>query len=322
MAHTKRDLNQLAIDLLVLSRFNRYNPLLATFAGVWATLLAGSDKIAQSQRQYAQSADTISPNYVLQQAVLCFTCSFVFCGAGMVWNDWIDLHIDRNVARTKNRPLARGAVSTSEALVWMGAQYVASWVLVSWMLQGEHVPAAMLPVTLSTILYPFAKRPIFRRLHIYPQYLLGFTLAYPSLIGVLAIKGAHQPLSTCISESLPLAIMVFAWTLYLNTAYSYQDIEDDTKMGVNSAYVLAGPVYIHYLLLLLAGLALGALGWQLAGQGSEWLWGSWMGVWVWSFTGQLVRFDAKRPESGGALHRENFLLGVWTVGICVAELVL
>ncbi|KAL4994470.1 UbiA prenyltransferase family-domain-containing protein [Aspergillus recurvatus] len=320
MAHTKRDLTQLAVDLFVLSRFNRYNPLLATFAGVWATLLAGSNKIARSQGQDAD-IDPISPEYVVQQALLCFTCSFLFCGAGMVWNDWIDLHIDRQVARTKNRPLARGAVTTSEALLWMGAQYVASWFLVSWMLEGENVLAAMLPVTLSTILYPFAKRPIFRRLHIYPQYLLGFTLAYPSLIGVLAIKGLNQPLSASISESLPLAMMVFTWTLYLNTAYSYQDIEDDQKMGVNSSYVLAGS-YIHYLLVLLAGLALGALGSQLAVQGSEWLWGSWMGVWLWSFLGQLGRFDKTRPESGGGLHRENFLLGVWTVGICAVELVL
>jgi 4-hydroxybenzoate polyprenyltransferase len=63
----------------------------------------------------------------------------------MVWNDWIDLHIDRNVARTKNRPLACGAVSTSEALLWMGAQYVASWVLVFWMLEGENVYVACAP---------------------------------------------------------------------------------------------------------------------------------------------------------------------------------
>ncbi|KAL5339005.1 UbiA prenyltransferase family [Aspergillus crustosus] len=314
MAHTKRDLTQLSFDLLALSRFNRYNPLLATFAGVWATLLAGSHKIAHS-------SDSISPEYVVRQALLCFTCSFVFCGAGMVWNDWIDLNIDREVARTKNRPLARGAVTTTEALIWMSFQYISSWLLVSWMLEGKNVSAAMLPVTLSTILYPFAKRPIFRRLHIYPQYLLGFTLAYPSLIGVLAIKGLHQPLSTSLTESLPLAISVFTWTLYLNTAYSYQDIVDDQKMNVNSAYVAAGS-YIHYLLVALAGLALGAVGWQLWAQESEWLWGSWMGVWVWSFGSQLVRFDKKKPESGGSLHRENFGLGVWTVFVCAVELVL
>ncbi|KAL4863116.1 hypothetical protein BDV12DRAFT_189891 [Aspergillus spectabilis] len=313
MAHNKRNLGQLTIDLLTLSRFNRYNPLLATFAGVWATLLAGSHKITHSP-------DSITSDYVLSQALLCFTCSFVFCGAGMVWNDWIDLHIDRQVARTKNRPLARGAVTTSEALIWMGVQYVASWLLVSWMLEGENVPEAMIPVTISTVLYPFAKRPIFRRLHIYPQYLLGFTLAYPSVIGILAIKGPSQPLFTSLTESLPLAITVFTWTLYLNTAYSYQDIVDDQKMNVNSSYVLAGS-YIHYLLVLLAALSLGAVGWQLRSQGSEWLWGSWMGVWLWSFLGQLVRFDKGRPESGGSLHKENFGLGVWTVFVCAVELV-
>lgn len=57
----------------------------------------------------------------------------------MVWNDWIDLHIDRQVARTKNRPIARGAVTTSEALIWMAFQFISSWVLVSWMLDGENV---------------------------------------------------------------------------------------------------------------------------------------------------------------------------------------
>lgn len=68
----------------------------------------------------------------------------------MVWNDWIDLHIDRQVARTKNRPLARGAVTASEALLWMGAQYVASWYLVSWMLEGENVYVPAQPST-STV---------------------------------------------------------------------------------------------------------------------------------------------------------------------------
>ncbi|KAL2867452.1 prenyltransferase spyF [Aspergillus lucknowensis] len=315
MAHTKRSTKRLATDLLILSRFNRYNPLLATFSGVWATLLAGADRIRNSD------GDSISCEDVLKQALLCFTCSFIFCGAGMVWDDWVDLDIDKQVARTKNRPLASGAVTTSEALVWMGVQYVASWWLVSWMLEGENVPAAMLPVTLSTILYPFAKRPIFRQLHIYPQYLLGFTLGFPAFIGVLAIKGNLQPLSESVTESLPLAIMVFTWTLYLNTAYSYQDIVDDQKMGVNSSYVLAGS-YIHYLLVLLAFMALGAVGWQLHVQGSEWLWGSWMGVWVWSFLGQLARFDKTKPESGGSVHKENFMLGVWTIFICAVELVM
>ncbi|KAL4931770.1 prenyltransferase spyF [Aspergillus undulatus] len=314
----QQNLKQLTIDLISLSRWNRYNPLLATFSGVWATLLAGSQKVADTSKQHT---DFITPEYVLRRALLCFICSFVFCGAGMVWNDWIDLHIDRAVARTKSRPLARGAVTTYQALVWMSVQYFLSWFLVAWMLEGENVLAAMLPVTVSTVLYPFAKRPIFRRLRIYPQYLLGFTLAFPSLIGILAIKGHSQPLLTSIADSWPLFVTVFTWTIYLNTAYSYQDVVDDQKMNVNSSYVLAGS-YIHYFLILLAALSLCAVGWQLYTQGSQWLWGSWMGVWLWSFLGQLIRFDKAKPESGGSLHKENFGLGVWTVFICAVELAL
>jgi 4-hydroxybenzoate polyprenyltransferase len=179
----------------------------------------------------------------------------------------------------------------------------------------------MIPVTISTILYPFGKRSIFRRLRIYPQYFLGFTLGYPSVIGWLAIKGQDQSLMDNIGESFALGITVFAWTLYLNTAYSYQDVEDDKKMNVNSVYVLAGS-YIHFFLMLLAGLVLGATGIQLRAQNSQWLWGSWMCVWGYSFVNQLSRFDAKKPESGGSLHKENFGLGIWTVLICSVELLL
>lgn len=57
----------------------------------------------------------------------------------MVWNDWIDLNIDKNVSRTKKRPLAAGTITTSEALIWMMAQYAVSWGIMSWMLEGQNV---------------------------------------------------------------------------------------------------------------------------------------------------------------------------------------
>jgi 4-hydroxybenzoate polyprenyltransferase len=177
----------------------------------------------------------------------------------------------------------------------------------------------MIPVTISTILYPFGKRQFFRNFYMYPQYFLGFTLGYPSVIGRLAISGQQQSFTETLVQSLPLAITVFAWTLYLNTAYSYQDREGDMKMNVNSVYVLAGP-HIHSFLVVLAGLVLGAIFIQLRTQGSLWLWGSWMCVWAQSLVNQLMKFDAKKPESGGPLHKENFVLGIWTIFACVIEL--
>jgi 4-hydroxybenzoate polyprenyltransferase len=254
----------------------------------------------------------------------------------MVWNDWVDRNVDKNVARTKNRPIAAGRVTATQGFIWMLVQFAASWWLMEIMLEGRDVyalpptesgnviadknsAAAMIPVTISTILYPYGKRQFFRRLYIYPQYFLGFTLAWPSAIGWMAIKGREIPVTQSITESLPLAITVFAWTLYLNTAYSYQDIVDDSKMNVNSAYVLAGS-RIHSFLIVLASLVLGSVYLQLRAQNSVWLWASWMCVWALSFLHQLLRFDAKKPESGGPLHKENFALGLWTIVACVVEL--
>lgn len=99
---------------------------------VWATLLAGASKVANEP-------ELISAKYVAHQALICFICGYIFCGAGMVWNDWIDLNIDKNVARTKKRPLAAGTITTSEALIWMMAQYAMSWGIMSWMLENQNV---------------------------------------------------------------------------------------------------------------------------------------------------------------------------------------
>ncbi|GIJ90850.1 hypothetical protein Asppvi_009815 [Aspergillus pseudoviridinutans] len=310
----RRSVLQLGKDLLILSRFHKYNPWLAVFSGVWATLLAGANEVTANPT-------SISTNHILQQALLCFLCGYIYCGAGMVWNDWVDRNIDKNVARTKNRPLAAGRVTATEGFIWMLVQFAASLWLMDIMLEGQDVAAAMIPVTVATILYPYGKRQFFRRLYIYPQYFLGFTLAWPSAIGWMAIKGREIPVTQSITESLPLAITVFVWTLYLNTAYSYQDIVDDLKMNVNSAYVVAGS-RIHLFLIVLAGLVLGSVYLQLRAQNSGWLWASWMCVWALSFLHQLLRFDAKKPESGGPLHKENFALGLWTIVACVVELAL
>nr|BCP96885.1 prenyltransferase [Penicillium shearii] len=310
----KRTAGDLAKDLFVLSRFNRYNPLLATFSGVWATLLAGASK-------RIDHPGSISTEYVFKQALLVFVGGYIFCGAGMVWNDWIDLNIDKQVARTKERPLAAGRITNTEALIWMMAQYIASWYLIAYTLDGHNVLEAMIPVTISTILYPFGKRSFFKTIYFYPQYFLGFTLGYPSVIGWLAIKGQDQSLQDNIMESFALGTTVFTWVLYLNTAYSYQDIEGDKKANVNSVYFLAGS-YIHYFLVFLAALVLGATSLQLKAQASQWLWGSWLSVWGYSFASQLSRFSAKDPSSGGTLHKENFALGVWTVFACAVELLL
>ncbi|OLN95516.1 4-hydroxybenzoate geranyltransferase 2 [Colletotrichum chlorophyti] len=300
--------------LLELSRFDRYNPLFTTFAGLWSTLLAGGTKIAEER-----SNTTVA--LVFQQCALCFVAAYLFCGAGMVWNDWIDRDIDANVARTKQRPLASGKVTSAEALLWMILQVIMSWGVLEVMLGGKDVMKHLIPVAAASVLYPFGKRSLARRLGVYPQYILAFTIAWPAVIGRAAIFGQYESFTETLRHCLPLCTMVFFWTIYLNTAYSYQDVVDDRKLGVNSFYNIAGK-HIHLLLIALVSPILVCLPIYLIELGSIWLWISWMGVWTASLVLQLVKFDPKKPASGGSVHRSNFILGVWTIVACIVQVFL
>ncbi|GKT46896.1 polyprenyl transferase pyr6 [Colletotrichum spaethianum] len=305
---------QLVRQLLKLSRFDRYNPLFTTFAGVWSTLLAGGARIAEHR------ANT-SAAFVFQQCALVFVAAYLFCGAGMVWNDWIDRDIDAHVARTKERPLASGKVTTTEAMWWMMLQVAMCWGVLDVMLDSKDVLKHMIPVALASILYPFGKRPLARKLRIYPQYILAFTIAWPAVIGRAAIYGQYESFAESVRHCLPLCTMVYFWTIYLNTAYSYQDVVDDRKLGVNSFYNIAGK-HIHLLLIALVTPILVCLPIYLIELHSIWLWVSWMGVWTASLVLQLVQFDPKQPASGGSVHKSNFVLGIWTILACVVQVFL
>lgn len=180
------------------------------------------------------------------------------------------------------------------------------------------------PAVVLTFLYPFGKRPLARRLHIYPQYLLGGVLAWPAVPGWAAIHGGGQPFLATCGQCLHLCAVKFFWTLYFNTAYSYQDVVDDLKMGVHSFYNLLGgsPRSVQALLMALVVLVVACLAEFLYQFHSAWLWLSWMVVWTLSFMRQMWKYDAKKPETGGPLHRQNAGLGVWAVLVCLIELLI
>ncbi|KAK8004902.1 hypothetical protein PG990_010939 [Apiospora arundinis] len=305
--------NSLVYDLLVLSRFTKYNPLFTIFAGAFSCLLAGSTLVG--------NGSDVTLTWVFRQTALCLSACYSFCGAGMVWNDWIDRDIDANVARTKDRPLASGRVTTTQAMLWMFFQMAVSWWLLHFMLDGKDVNNHMLPVVIGSFLYPFGKRPICSKFYFYPQYILGFTIAWPAVPGRTAIFHGQETFAESVQACMPLLNMVFFWTIFLNTAYSYQDVVDDRKMGVNSFYNVLGK-HVHLLLCLLLVPVAICVPMYLNQFHSTWLWVSWAGVWAFSLLRQIIRFDEKNPASGGSLHVDNFLLGAWTVVACTIELLM
>jgi 4-hydroxybenzoate polyprenyltransferase len=150
--------------------------------------------------------------------------------AACTWNDLIDADLDRKVTRCKHRPIARGAVSERQALLFLAAQLI---VLVAFshfaeLLNQGALSFAVLETVLLTA-YPFAKRVTH-----YPQVVLGFALAFGTLkAGMLA--ASSQALDVRAACCLFGAMVV--WPCIYDSIYAHQDVKDDVKIGVKSMAV-------------------------------------------------------------------------------------
>ncbi|WP_374392091.1 4-hydroxybenzoate octaprenyltransferase [Tabrizicola sp.] len=160
-------------------------------------------------------------------ALSCGVGAFLMRGAGCTWNDITDRDIDAQVARTRSRPLPSGQVTVRGALVWMAVQaLIAACILFSynWLAVGLGVASLAL-----VAIYPFAKRFTW-----WPQVFLGLAFNWGALLAWAAHAGEVPP------AAVALYLGGIAWTLYYDTIYAHQDIEDDALIGVKSTARLFG----------------------------------------------------------------------------------
>ncbi|MDB5682030.1 MAG: 4-hydroxybenzoate polyprenyltransferase [Sphingomonas bacterium] len=178
--------------------------------------------------------------------------SIAMRGAGCVYNDIIDRDLDRQVARTRSRPLASGAVSLKAAWVWLIALCLIGLVV---LLQLRPYAAVVALVSLA----PVAAYPFMKRITWWPQAWLGIVFSWAALVGWSEVTG---------SLSLPGLLLYagsIAWVIGYDTIYALQDVEDDALVGVrSSARALGGKVRPGVAIFYALALALwGAAFWQL-----------------------------------------------------------
>ncbi|KAI9664552.1 MAG: Para-hydroxybenzoate--polyprenyltransferase, mitochondrial precursor (PHB:polyprenyltransferase) [Bathelium mastoideum] len=193
------------------------------------------------------------------------TCLFllgalVMRGAGCTINDLWDRNLDPHVARTRLRPIARGAISPRAAIIFTGFQLLAGLgVLLSFPPQCFFYGA---PSLLLVATYPLAKRVTH-----YPQFVLGLTFSWGAFMGfpalgldVLADRGLMLAAGALYASNV-------AWTVLYDMIYAHMDIRDDAAAGIksialrhetNTKAVLTGLAMTQVVLLGLAGLATGA----------------------------------------------------------------
>lgn len=194
--------------------------------------------------------------------------------AGCAVNDYADRDFDGKVERTRNRPLASGAIRPWEALAVAGALALCSLLLIVRL--NSLTLYLSLPAVFLAASYPFTKR--FLAL---PQAYLGLAFSFGIPMAFAAVLGRVPALAWAL-----FACNVF-WTVAYDTIYAMVDKEDDLKIGIKTSAITFGrydvaAVGVCYVIALGGLLAVGLwqrfdwpyyLGWLLATSiaGALWL---------------------------------------------------
>ena len=147
--------------------------------------------------------------------------------AGCIINDIADRKIDAQVERTKNRPLASGEVTLTEAsmlLVVLGLIGLAVSVIL-----GHNI------IFLSLLWLPLiVAYPLMKRITWWPQIFLGITFNAGAIFGWIAFTGGIA------LAPILLYLGAIGWTLGYDTIYAMQDRHDDMQIGVKSSALRVG----------------------------------------------------------------------------------
>ncbi|KAK8093959.1 4-hydroxybenzoate polyprenyltransferase- mitochondrial [Apiospora hydei] len=176
----------------------------------------------------APMADPVtSPLTVIGTTALFFSGALIMRGAGCSINDLWDRNLDPQVARTRLRPIARGAITPFKALTFTGVQLLAGLGILlqfPWSCFWYATPSLLFVAS-----YPLAKRVTY-----YPQFVLGLTFSWGAMMGFPALGVDLLANSAALTAAGFLYASNVAWTVLYDMIYAHMDIRDDAKAGIKS----------------------------------------------------------------------------------------
>jgi len=147
--------------------------------------------------------------------------------AGCVMNDLADADFDGHVERTRERPLATGAVTKGEALALAIALSLIAFVLVLFLNR--------LTIALSVVaLFLAASYPFTKRFFAIPQAYLGIAFGFGIPMAFAAQTNALPAVAWWL-----LVANIF-WAVAYDTAYAMVDRDDDLKLGLKTSAITFG----------------------------------------------------------------------------------
>jgi 4-hydroxybenzoate polyprenyltransferase len=212
-------------------------------------------------------------------------------GAGCTLNDIIDRDFDAQVARTRTRPLASGAISLGQATGF----------LVLLLAIGAAVLACLDRLAIGLgflVLLLVATYPLMKRVTYWPQFFLGLNFNWGALMGWAAVTGRLD------GAALLLYVGGIAWTLGYDTIYAHQDKEDDVLIGVKSSALALG-AHTRAWLFVFYGVAVAL--WVVAGATAAMRWPYYVGLALMlaQLCWQAAKVDTEDPADCLAKFRSN-----------------
>ena len=163
-------------------------------------------------------------NLYLKHILLFFLGSVLMRSAGCIFNDIVDRDLDKKVQRTRERPIASGKVSVSEAFIYIVFLCLVAFLI---LLQFNWLTIVL---GISSIVLAFAY-PFMKRITYWPQLFLGLTFNWGIIMGWTSITNSIS------TEPVILYLAAIFWTLGYDTIYGLQDIHDDEIIGVKSTSI-------------------------------------------------------------------------------------
>lgn len=221
--------------------------------------------------------------------------SFVMRAAGCVINDMLDKNFDKQVERTKSRPLANNTISIKHAVIDLVVYLTIAFSCFLTLPKLAKILSIL--ALLMTMIYPYMKRITY-----YPQLFLGLCFNTGILIAFATIQ--HQ----LRLEHIVLYAVAVVWTIYYDTIYAHQDKTFDTQIGVKSLALGIGKsktflcfcAATMYIFLNIFGILTQA----------PWLYFIGCFLILMHLAYQIYKVDLDNPQSCGAIFKYNLATGI------------
>jgi len=144
--------------------------------------------------------------------------------AGCIFNDIVDKNLDKEVQRTKQRPIASGKISIKKSFFYIISLCALAFLI---LIQFNFLTIILgLGSMFLAFAYPFMKRITY-----WPQLFLGLTFNWGIVMAWAAVN------NNISYEIIVFYISAIFWTLGYDTIYGVQDVKDDEIIGIKSTSI-------------------------------------------------------------------------------------